>query len=243
MENEAIILCGGRGKRMGGDKPKQYMELDGYPLIYYTIAAFENSFIENMILVCTPGDEEYCRREIVERYGFLKVGKIVPGGRERYDSVMCGLRACSGRYIFIHDGARIFAEEDMLKRLAEDVREYGACVAAVPVKDTIKLADGDGFVEDTPDRSRLWQVQTPQVFEAETVRRAYAELEKLKDGASEKDINITDDAMVVERFLGKKVKLTTGSYENIKITTPEDLDLARVLLENRKKIKKLKKSC
>lgn len=230
METEAVVLSGGRGKRMGGDVPKQYMELEGYPLIYYTLKAFEESFIEGIVLVCAAGDEEYCKKEIVERYGFKKVKAIVCGGAERYHSVMAGIGKCEANYVFIHDGARIFPDEEMLKRLHKDVKECGACVAAVPVKDTIKLADEKGFVADTPDRSRLWQVQTPQVFERGLITDCYEKLIAKEEELKAAGVNITDDAMAVELFGNRKVKLTYGSYENIKITTPDDLAVATEII-------------
>ena len=230
METEAVVLSGGRGKRMGGDVPKQYMELEGYPLIYYTLKAFEKSFIEGVVLVCAAGDEEYCKKDIVERYGFKKVKAIVCGGAERYHSVMSGLKKCEAEYVFIHDGARIFPDEEMLNRLYADVRACGACVAAVPVKDTIKLADENGFVEDTPDRSRLWQVQTPQVFERELITDCYEKLIAKEEELKAAGVNITDDAMAVELFGNRKVKLTYGSYDNIKITTPDDLAVATEII-------------
>lgn len=231
MKTEAVVLSGGKGKRMGGDVPKQYMELGGYPLIYYTLKAFEESFIDGVILVCAEGDEEFCRKELVERYGFEKVRRIVCGGAERYHSVMAGLKVSSAEYVFIHDGARVFPDEEMLKRLYEDVMKYKACVAAVPVKDTIKTADENGFVKDTPDRSRLWQIQTPQVFERELILRAYEKMLKKENELKAKNINITDDSMAVEMFGNVPVKLTMGSYENIKITTPEDMGIAAGILD------------
>ena len=230
MKSEAVILCGGKGKRMGGDVPKQYMELEGHPLIYYTLKAFEESFIESMVLVCAKGEEEYCRRELIERYGFKKVKAVVCGGAERYHSVMAGLREAEAEYVFIHDGARIFPDTQMLKRLYEDVQRYRACVAAVPVKDTIKLSDENGFVADTPARDKLWQVQTPQVFERRLITDAYVRLIEEEPALKERGVVITDDAMAVEMFGDTKVKLTCGSYENIKITTPEDLAIAAGIL-------------
>ncbi len=221
---------------MGGDVPKQYMELEGFPLIYYTLKAFEESFIEGVILVCAAGEEEYCKTKIVEKYGFNKVKKIVCGGEERYHSVYAGLQAAEAEYVFIHDGARIFPDEEMLKRLYEDAGKYSACVAAVPVKDTIKLSDEEGFVADTPARNRLWQVQTPQVFERKLISGAYAKLIENEKAFAESGKQITDDAMAVELFTDVKVKLTYGSYENIKITTPEDLAVASGILEAKKSI-------
>ena len=232
MKTEAVILGGGRGKRMGSDVPKQYMELKGFPLISYSIRAFEESFVDSIILVCSAGDEEYCKREIVDKYGFKKVRRIVSGGAERYHSVLNGLKAAEAEYVFIHDGARIFVNEDILKRLYDSVRECGACVAAMPVKDTIKLADEGGYVEYTPARERLWQVQTPQVFETKLIRDAYLKLEQREKDLQKAGVKITDDAMVLEYFSDRKIRLVPGSYENIKITTPEDMAVARAYLDS-----------
>ena len=134
-------------------------------MLYYALKAFEESNITDIVLVTGHGETEYCRRELVEKYAFTKVTAIVEGGKERYHSVYEGLKAAKGTdYVLIHDGARPFVDEKLIARLIDTVKECQACVAAVPVKDTIKIADGDGFVKETPDRSLLWQIQTPQAF-------------------------------------------------------------------------------
>ncbi len=231
MEKErhtAIVLAAGRGSRMGGDTPKQFLGLAGKPLVYYSLKAFEESFADEIVLVCGEGQEEYCKIEIVEKYGFKKVAGIVTGGRERYDSVyrgLCAVGECD--YVYIHDGARPFVDEAILERARECVRENGACVAGMPVKDTIKIADGAGFVADTPRRKLVWQIQTPQVFSYALVKEAYDRL-----FAENATGGVTDDAMVVERMTGHPVKLFCGSYQNIKLTTPEDLAIAEGYLLN-----------
>ncbi|MBO6208833.1 MAG: 2-C-methyl-D-erythritol 4-phosphate cytidylyltransferase [Lachnospiraceae bacterium] len=228
MKTAAVVLAGGSGKRMHADVPKQYMTLCGHPLLYYSLRAFEDSFIDEIVLVTAAGEEEHCREMIVERYGFDKVRAIVPGGKERYHSVMHGVKAVSTDtdYIFIHDGARPFITQEILKRVLGDVQEKKACVVGMPVKDTIKIADEDGFVADTPKRALVWQVQTPQVFAAELIRRAYGMLEKEEAELLARGVEITDDAMIVELLTKQPVYLTQGSYENIKITTPEDMGYA-----------------
>lgn len=228
MKTAAVVLAGGSGKRMHADVPKQYMTLCGHPLLYYSLRAFEDSFIDEIVLVTAAGEEEHCREMIVERYGFDKVRAIVPGGKERYHSVMHGVKAVStdADYIFIHDGARPFITQEILKRVLGDVQEKKACVVGMPVKDTIKIADEDGFVADTPKRASVWQVQTPQVFAAELIRRAYGMLEKEEAELLARGVEITDDAMIVELLTKQPVYLTQGSYENIKITTPEDMGYA-----------------
>ncbi len=222
----AIILAAGQGKRMGTKVQKQYLEIGGKPVLYYSLYAFEQcAFIEDIVLVVGQEQREYCEQEIVLRYGFKKVKAIVPGGAERYHSVWNGLQKVQEGYVFIHDGARPFINEEILTRVYREVQTHKACVVGMPVKDTIKISDEDKFVLDTPKRSSLWQIQTPQVFETAIVKRAYEQLMEQDDKA------VTDDAMVVELMLGMKVKLVEGAYENIKITTPEDLTIANVFLE------------
>lgn len=220
----AIVLAAGRGKRMGTKVHKQYLLLSGRPVLYYSLRTFQDSeLIDEIILVTGAGEEEYCRREIVEKYGITKVRKIVAGGEERYHSVQNALQKADGEgYIFIHDGARPFVNAETIRRVYEAVKLHKACVVGMPVKDTIKIADEEGYVADTPDRSRLWLIQTPQVFEGKLVKEAYNML------MQKSHTNVTDDAMVVEQMLGYPVKLVKGSYENIKITTPEDLEIGEV---------------
>jgi len=224
----AIVLAAGQGKRMGTEVQKQYLEIGGKPILYYSLNTFEQSpIIDEIILVVGENQAEYCQSEIVSRYGITKAKKIVQGGAERYISVWNGLQEVDEEgYVFIHDGARPFVNEEILNRAYNDVENCKACVVGMPVKDTIKLADREGFVDETPERSLVWMIQTPQVFENSLVKKAYELLMK------EKDIQVTDDAMVVEQMFGCKVKLTLGSYENIKITTPEDLDIAQIFVKN-----------
>jgi len=232
MKTTAIVLAGGRGKRMNSAVPKQFLMIKDKPVLYYSLKAFEDSFIDSVILVTSEDDMEYCKKEIVDKYGFTKVVKIVAGGKERYHSVLNGIKAASDcDYIFIHDGARPFVTQDMLARLLECVEESKACVAGMPVKDTIKIANEGGFIDTTPKRELVWMIQTPQVFDFALIKKAYLILEKDEYSLLQKGISITDDAMVVEMLLGEKVKLVEGSYQNIKITTPEDLAIAEGFLE------------
>lgn len=232
----AIVLAAGQGKRMGSSVQKQYIELNDKPVICYTLENFEKSeIIDNIILVVGNGQEDYVRENIVGSYHYTKVSEIVPGGKERYHSVWEGLKALKEQertlrgaeqtaYVFIHDGARMFVDEAMLERGYNTVEEYKACVASMPSKDTIKLVDDSCQAVDTPDRKYVWAVQTPQIFERELITEAYARLMKTDD------VYVTDDAMVVEKMMKLPVKLFEGSYTNIKLTTPEDLDIARVFL-------------
>ena len=224
MKNVAIVLAAGQGKRMQSKVQKQFLLIKEKPVLYYTLKAFENSPVITDIILVTGKDEiEYCQKEIEDKYGFKKVCKIVAGGKERYHSVHHGLQAVEeADYAFIHDGARPFVDNDMIERAYEAVKEHKACVIGMPVKDTIKIADKNGFASQTPDRKKVWQVQTPQTFEFQLIKDAYSRL------LEEEPEGITDDAMVVETMTDCKVKLVEGSYRNIKITTPEDLEIAAI---------------
>lgn len=223
----AVILAAGQGKRMQSTVQKQYMMLCGKPLIVYALEAFEKSSVDKIVLVTGMGEEGHVREMIINAYGFSKVSAVVPGGKERYHSVYEGLKQLEDcEYVLIHDGARPLVTEDIIERAAAGARTYRACAVGMPVKDTIKILDADGFAEMTPDRSHLWQIQTPQAFSYELVRTAYDEImadPQLQSG-------ITDDAMVVESRTDCKVKLIKGSYENLKVTTPEDLLFAEALI-------------
>lgn len=229
----AIILSAGVGKRMNSNVPKQYLLLENKPILYYTIRAFEESRVDDIVLVTGKGDEEYCQKEIVDKYGFQKIVRIVPGGKERYHSVYQGLKAININdydYAFIHDGARPFVSNDIIENAFAELKEVKACVVGVPVKDTIKIVDEENFVIDTPRRDRLFQVQTPQVFDSNLIWEAYSRLIDQEESILQKGIKITDDAMVVETLMKYKVKVITGSYNNIKITTPDDLIYAKNLI-------------
>lgn len=237
MKTTAIVLAGGSGKRMNSAVKKQFLTICDKPLLYYSLKAFEESFIDSIILVASEEDKNYCQEEIIDKYHFQKVEKIVSGGKERYHSVANGVMAAGETdYIFIHDGARPFVTQDMLKRLLHEVQKSSACVAGMPVKDTIKIADTDGYIETTPRRDLVWMIQTPQVFSYELISKAYAILIKEEEALLKKGISITDDAMVVETLLGERVKLVEGSYKNIKITTPEDIGIAEGFLRDEKRV-------
>ena len=215
----AIILAAGKGQRMGTELPKQFLSMGDDMLLTKTIRVFEeSSVIQDIVLVTSEDWIGFCKTEIVDREGFRKVRKIVAGGKERYDSVYQGLLACpNADYVFIHDGARPFVTEEILVRTQEAVEKYEACAVGVPSKDTVKIVDEDGFVESTPPRKNVWNIQTPQAFSYPLIRAAY---EVVRDNNM---TGITDDAMIVERSRLAKVKLVMGSYYNIKITTPEDM--------------------
>lgn len=225
----AIVLAAGEGKRMGSGIPKQYMLIKSRPLVYYALKAFENSSVNEVILVTGKDEIDYCKEHIVKKYGFRKVSKIIAGGCERYASVYEGLKAIhQADYVLIHDGARPMIHKDMIKRCILSVMEFRACVVGMPVKDTIKVVDERNYAIHTPDRKTLWQVQTPQCFEYDLVKKAYETL--MESG----DTSATDDAMVVETYAKVPVKLIEGGYDNIKITTPEDVKIAGSLMKARK---------
>ncbi len=219
----AIVLAAGRGSRIGGDLPKQFLEIGGEPMIVKSLRVFENApFVDEILLVASPEYVPYCLDVIVGGYGFRKVRDVVAGGRERYDSVYRALLACGDTdFVMIHDGARPFVTEEILRRVDGAVREYGAAVAGMPSKDTVKIADSEGFAETTPDRRLVWTIQTPQAFSYRIIREANEIL--IREGRME---GVTDDAMIVEMSGLARVKLVEGAYSNIKITTPEDLAAA-----------------
>lgn len=223
----AIVLAAGQGKRMNSNIQKQFLEVKGYPVLYYSLKCFqESSLIQDIILVTGKDVVSYCKEEIVEKYGFSKVSAVIEGGKERYDSVYAGLLACENSdYVFIHDGARPFITEEILERGLNGVKKTGACVIGMPSKDTVKIADESGCIKETPDRKLVWNIQTPQIFSYELIRGAHESIRK-KDMST-----ITDDAMVVEQETGTKIVLAEGSYKNIKITTPEDLLIAEAFLK------------
>lgn len=225
----AIVLAAGRGSRMESKIQKQYMEVNGRPLLFYALDAFERSEVDDVVLVTGSGEQEFCRKEIVERYGFSKVACIVEGGRERYHSVHEGLKAAKDcAYVLIHDGARPCINQRIIGDAIRGAQIYSACVIGMPVKDTIKVADEEQFARQTPDRRRLWMIQTPQAFSFDLIYEAYSRLFEKEENQR----GVTDDAMVVESMTSWKVKLIPGSYENIKVTTPEDILWAEVLLKN-----------
>lgn len=228
----AVVLAAGMGKRMNSDVPKQYLPLNGKPVIYYSLKAFEESSVSEIVLVTGREDIDYCAEEIVAKYHFQKVKEIVPGGNERYDSVYEGLKAVKNAdYVLIHDGARPLLTQEIIARSMEAVVAEKACVVGVPVKDTIKELDGQQYSERTLDRSRLWMIQTPQTFSYPLVLSSYESLFSIKQSGQELP-EITDDAMVVEYVLAQKVKMVEGSYENLKITTPEDILIAELFLRH-----------
>lgn len=286
----AILLAAGRGTRMGSGIRKQFMELAGRPVLSWSLSVLALSPIVTEIVLVIPAggganksaeeEQEHIRRLFIDplpEAAAAKMRALVPGGAERYNSVYNGLEAIQWPcdYVFIHDGARPLITEEMLEKLFRAVQEYKAVVAASPSKDTVKITDDSGFVQSTPDRSRVWNIQTPQCFEYELVKSSYekiigaasdaapaaAETDSARttelnragaDAASDAapatafadfagaghqnrqaPLKITDDAMVVEYASDTKVRPVDTGYQNIKITTPEDLLVAEVFLRKR----------
>ena len=229
----ALIPAAGMGKRMGASINKQYLQLDGLPIVARTISVFEQSPLIEAIYLVIPAEEiPYCREHVVEACGFRKVVEIVAGGRERQNSVMNGLNAMrrdvsDDDVVLIHDGVRPLITPQLLQESIEAARGWDGALVAVPAKDTIK-AVRDGLVVDTPPRETLWQAQTPQSFRFSVIYDAHRT-------AQQEGFMGTDDSSLVERR-GGTVMVVRGDYRNIKITTPEDLVLAEAFLAGERKV-------
>ena len=221
VKTAAIVLAAGHGKRMHSKVAKQYLLLKGEPVVVHALRAFEKAGMDEIILVTGADEVEFCKKDIVAQYNLTNVRQVVPGGKERYDSVWNGLKALMATgfpedgIVLIHDGARPLVNGAIIARSVDGAREFSACVAA----------DADGFSASTPDRSTLWQIQTPQAFQFRLIYGAY---EKMFMPGTDRS-HITDDAMVVEQITDTKVKFVEGSYSNIKVTTPEDMVIAEAL--------------
>ncbi len=224
-KNYAIIVAAGKGRRMGAGINKQFLNIKGKPILYYSLSVFsKHPFIDGIILVCSSDEIDYCKEQIVEKYNIKKVVKIVSGGKERQDSVLSGLRAISDcDVVLIHDGARPFVSYKIIEDGINHAKTYGACTCGINPKDTIKIKNNDGFSEGTLDRSKLFCVQTPQCFKYDLIMECHEKL--IQDCGF-----VTDDSSVIERY-GKKVYLYEGSYSNIKITTQEDLLIAESIIQ------------
>ncbi|GAA4873080.1 2-C-methyl-D-erythritol 4-phosphate cytidylyltransferase [Paenibacillus vulneris] len=221
-----VIVAAGKGSRMRTEESKQYLELDGKPILVHTLALFQRiAQVDTIVLVTGANDVERCKA-YVEQYGLHKVRHIIVGGKERQDSVYRGLQALKGivEWVMVHDGVRPFAAEEHIMACWRKAKETEAAVLAVPVKDTIKVVDPEGTIQSTPDRRSLWAIQTPQAFRFSLLLEAYERAEK-------EQFTGTDDAMLVER-IGTPVQVVEADYYNIKITTPEDLPWASWIIQN-----------
>jgi len=225
----AVIAAGGSGRRMQLPGNKVFFPLLGKPVLSHTLEVFDSCEQISEIVVVVPREEiESCRHMVVKAACLKTPVKVVAGGKERQDSVRCGILAAAEDcdYVVVHDGARPLLTSSLLERVLREGITWGAAVAAVPLKDTVKIGDSKGFVVDTPDRHTLWSVQTPQVFKKDVLVAAH-------EFARSSGALGTDDASLVEE-LGNRVKIVSGEYENIKITTPEDLEIAEAILLRRR---------
>lgn len=221
-----VIAAAGTGSRMKSRINKQYMLLNSRPILSYSLDVFEKyEAVDEIVIVAHPREIEYCEKEIVKKFGYRKVKKVIPGGNQRQDSVWAGLLQLNSDttdYVAVHDGARPLLTPALLNDLINQAEEWGAAIPGIYVKDTLKMVDRDGFVGNTLDRSSTVFIQTPQVFRFQEIYQAY-------EMALEESFTSTDDAALFEKYIGR-VKVVPGNYNNLKITTPEDLIIAQALL-------------
>ena len=225
--NSVVIVSAGRGSRMKADINKQFLKLQNKEVIAHTIDKFyNNENIGEIIVVVREDEAEFFKINIIEKYGYKNI-KIAFGGSERQDSVYNGLKMVDEncKIVLIHDGARPFVNNETIDSAIESAKENKCVIVGVPVKDTIKVIDENNNVCDTPDRSTLWSIQTPQVFDYSLIMKAH-------EKAREDNYYGTDDSMLMEYF-GQKVKVVEGSYNNIKITTPDDLKISEEILRDK----------
>lgn len=220
-----LIPAAGEGSRLESSVKKPYLTLGQKPILARTIQQFEqNTGVDEIFVIVNEADFDTCNTTVLEPYAFQKVQGLVAGGATRQLSVYNGMRALptDTDFVIVHDGVRPFVTDETIFACLDAAAAWGAAVAAVPAKETIKIANAEGFIVETPNRERLWTVQTPQVFRKSLLAEAHRT-------AEEKQLAATDDAVLVEQ-LGYPVKLVKGSYANLKITTPEDLRIAEALL-------------
>ncbi|MCR5278601.1 MAG: 2-C-methyl-D-erythritol 4-phosphate cytidylyltransferase [Lachnospiraceae bacterium] len=228
MRHVGIVVAAGTGSRFGGEVPKQFIEVGGKPLLFYSLKAMQDSFIDEIIVVTSADRIGYVKNDIGKKNGISKLTHVVKGGKDRGSSVQNGLRKIKdpkNAYVYIHDGARPMLTQGILNNVKEGLEGHWAVLAAVPSKDTVKIADSDGLVQVTPNRSTVWLAQTPQAFVASEIMSAYEEA-----NAAAKAFGgdpPTDDASVMESYGPVPVHVVMGDYRNIKVTTPEDLDLIK----------------
>jgi 2-C-methyl-D-erythritol 4-phosphate cytidylyltransferase len=230
MTYQVIIPAAGQGKRMGAGKNKLLLQLEDTPIFIYTLKVFEEDENCSGIILAVNDQEEKEIMNLLNLYGIKKVIDLVPGGKERQHSVFHGVQALKDDgIVLVHDGARPFIDQDQIQSLVLAAEQYGASVLAVPVKDTVKKVSGNKVIE-TVDRSSLWAIQTPQAFRMSLLREAH-------EKAMEEDFLGTDDASLVER-IGQDVIIIEGNYDNIKLTTPEDLFFAETIIYKRRSMLK-----
>lgn len=226
MKCTVIIPAAGQGRRMNSDMKKQFISLKGKPILVWTIEKFQqHDAIDEIILVTSSDEIEYCNKEVVEAFGLTKVKHIIVGGSERQSSVFKGLSYVNEGIVLIHDGVRPFISTDLINNAIQHTKKFGACAVGVPVKDTIKYVGEDGTIINTPQRSKLWAVQTPQCFKADLIKKVHQQ-------ALEEGYLGTDDTVLVEKYSETPIKMINGSYNNIKITTIEDLAFGEKIIEH-----------
>lgn len=222
----AVIAAGGRGTRMGAGFNKVFMKLDKEEILLHTMRTFnESPFVDEIVVVTGVNDVERVR-QLADENRISKLAAVAVGGATRRASVYNGICSSSGDIVAIHDGARCLVSAEEIERVISDCKEYGAAALGVTCKDTLKAADENGFIAGTIDRSRTYRIQTPQVFKRDMIVEAH-------EKAIEEHFEPTDDCALIERY-GGKVKITEGSYDNIKLTTPEDIAVAEKILERKK---------
>lgn len=222
-----IIPAAGMGRRMNASVNKQYLKINEKPILAYTLDAFENCpLVDEIILVINPEEQQLCREQVIEAYSYTKI-KVTAGGNTRQESVYAGLKAVNPltKIVLIHDGARPLIRESVIRRSIEETIKHRATVVGVPAKNTIKVMNEAGFVEATPDRNYLVEIQTPQTFAYDLITEAHQK-------ALASGVVGTDDAFLVE-WMQIPVKIVVGDYTNIKITTPEDLTIAAAIIRGR----------
>lgn len=229
----AIIVAAGKGRRMGTEISKQFLELGNLPVLVHTLKKFQNcAKVDEIVIVTGRECIEYCRKEFVDKYHIEKVTQIVAGGRERQDSVYNGLKVVSEKteIVAVHDGVRPFVRVTDIEKTIKEAQRNKACALGVHATDTVKICNSENVIIHTPNRSKLWYVQTPQTFQYDILKRAYEEAVKNRFIG-------TDEAMLVEK-IGVPVKVVEGSYDNIKITTISDMVIGEALLKSINRYKK-----
>jgi 2-C-methyl-D-erythritol 4-phosphate cytidylyltransferase len=235
MKVSAIIAAAGQGVRMQQDRPKTYLDLGKKPILFHTLKVFEATpEVKEVTVVVHPDDLEYCQEEVIDPFGFKKILRLVPGGKERQDSVYNALKVLKNEednleVIVVHDGVRPFVVTEQVRQVITAARRHGGAILGIPCQDTLKQVNARGEVVATIERRELWQIQTPQAFQAALLWRAFRE-------AMSSGFYATDEAALVEA-LGHPVVVVPGSPLNLKITTPDDLKLAEAILALRKKKK------
>ena len=225
----AIIPAAGSGTRMGLQQAKQFADLGGRPILEVTLSRFQEcDLVDKIILVVSQQDIDYCTREIIERYKLSKVYKVIAGGKRRQDSVRKGLESITRFHglVLIHDGVRPFVSSEFLKRIITAGSRFRAVIAGLPVKETIKEVDSKGWVVKSIQRKHVWSIQTPQIFRYDDINRAHQQA--LRHRWEE----ATDDALLLEK-MGIPVTIIEGKEHNIKITTPQDIEIARLLISKK----------